>query len=92
MSWVTTRLVQERRSRRDKIKSPLRRAAGQLGRSLALDARQADPSELLGHTASDLRLAQLELLAQRIRDVLVDGHGVEERGPLKHHRDPLAHR
>ena len=46
--------------------------------------RESDASQRLHHARSDFVLGQARVLAQRIRDVLVDREGVEERGPLEH--------
>ena len=52
---------------------------------------EVDELELLAHARLDLVLVEVRVLAQRIGDVLVDGHRVEQRRALEDHPHLLSH-
>jgi len=70
---------------------PPAHAPGQLGGQELVGARHAHQSEKAVHAVGDLAQGHAGVLAERIGDVLVDGHRIEQRGALEDHAHFLAH-
>ena len=71
--------------------SPLSHATAQLGGKLVPHPRQPHFFQLLLNPSLHLRALHPQFLPQRKRDVLKDRQRVEQRCPLKQHREPFPH-
>src|SRR5262245_22161340 len=82
------------RTQRDRARhaDALAHAARELGGQLLLGAREADALEALAHALAHPLLRPAHVLADRVRDVLVDRERVEQRGALEHHPEVAAQR
>ena len=65
--------------------------AGQFARFEVVNRVESDRMQAGANALFDLGLCQLPMLAERERDVLVDGHRVEQCAMLEHHAELASH-
>src|SRR5690606_16571751 len=75
---------------RSRNPNALSHSTGKLRRQPLLHIRQVHERQRPGHAFANLRLTQLTPLPEAERNVLADGHGIEQCGELKHVADLRA--